>query len=348
MEMTVSNEQRKLRKATLAGSIWLLLFSTGLVHADGAVQVAVASAAAARTGESASLGVEQRLREELRAVMTELIETGAFGDKPPQQIALDVDAPAQRVSNLGLLVDSSGSGHDGLHVLGVTPGGSAEHMGLRAGDVLVALNGSALTDGSTAAATLRHAVDSLPSGGELAFDVRRDNQARSVSGAVNSVYLPPMRLRVGDGVALAANGGSAASVAVQATTPGASSATASAGCGRISDFDVAPRQQQLHAAKIISIDGVTPGPNGASSYRVTVGQHVLKVAERIESRYLSFNDRLRNSGSNRDQYKSLTVDVAPDTTTLIAARLNDDKRNEWQGGAYWDAVAWKQTTESCR
>jgi hypothetical protein len=348
MEMTISNEHGKMRKAALAGSVSLLLFATGAAHADGAAQVAAASSAAARVGENASLGAEQRLREELRAVMTELIETGAFGDKPPQQIALDVDAPAQRVTNLGLLVDSSGSGRDGLHVLGVTPGGSAEHMGLRAGDVLVALNGSALTDGSSAAATLRQTVDSLPSGGALAFDVRRDNQARSVSGTVNSVYLPPMRLRVGDGVALAANGGSAVATAVQTAAPAAASASTSAGCGRISDFDVAPRQQQLHAAKIISIDGVTPGPTGATSYRVTVGQHVLKVAERIESRYLSFNDRLRNSGSNRDQYKSLTVDVAPDTTVLIAARLNDDKRNEWQGGAYWDPIAWKQTTESCR
>ena len=347
--MMFSDNYRPMRKATLAASIALLLCATGFARAEGAAQIAAASAAAARAGENAGLGVEQRLREELRAVMTELIETGAFGDKSPQQISLDVDAPAQRVSNLGLLVDSSGTSRDGLHVLGVTPGGSAEHMGLRAGDVLVALNGTALTDGGSAAVTLRQAVDRLPSGGELAFEVRRDHQARSVSGAVNSVYLPPMRLSIGDGVALAAYGPSSASTAGQtAAASPASPAAAAAGCGRISDFDVAPRQQQLHAAKIISIDGVTPGPTGATSYRVTVGQHVLKVAERIESRYLSFNDRQRNSGSSRDQYKSLTVDVAPDTTTLIAARLNDGKRNEWQGGAYWDAVAWKQTAESCR
>jgi membrane-associated protease RseP (regulator of RpoE activity) len=347
MAMTFPEDYRPMRKTALAGSIVLLLLATGLAQAQEAAQVAAASVVATRAGENASLGVEQRLREELRAVMTELIESGAFGDKSPQQIALDVDAPAQRVSNLGLLVDSSGTAHDGLHVLGVTPGGSAEHMGLRAGDVLVALNGAALTDGNVAAVTLRQAVDRLPSGGELAFEVRRENQAHSVSGAVNSVYLPPMRLSIGDGVALAANGASAAA-AMPMAAAAATSASTSTGCGRISDFDVAPRQQQLHAAKIISIDGVTPGPTGATAYRVAVGQHVLKVAERIENRYLSFNDRQRNGGSNRDQYKSLTVDVAPDTTTLIAARLNDDKRNEWQGGAYWDPVAWKQTTESCR
>ncbi|MEP7044481.1 MAG: PDZ domain-containing protein [Dokdonella sp.] len=343
--MKISKEYRAGCKTMLAWSIPLLLLATGLAQGEGAAQIATASAAATRASENASLGVEQRLREELRAVMTELIETGAFGDKSPQQIALDVDAPAQRVSNLGLLVDSSGASRDGLHVLGVTPGGSAEHMGLRAGDVLVALNGAALTDGGTSTATLRQTVDSLPNGGELAFEVRRDHQARSVSGIVNSVYLPPMRLRVGDGVALAANGTGAAAAAMQTAT---ATATVAAGCGRISDFDVAPRQQQLHAATIISIDGVTPGPSGATSYRVNVGQHVLKVAERIESRYLSFNDRQRNGGSDRDRYKTLTVDVAPDTTTLIAARLNDDKRNEWQGGRYWDPVAWKQTAEGCR
>jgi hypothetical protein len=120
------------------------------------------------------------------------------------------------------------------------------------------------------------------------------------------------------------------------------------GCGRISDFDVAPRQDHLHAAKIISIDGVAPGPTGSRSYRVDAGRHVVKVAEQIENRYLSFNDRARNSGLATDRYKTLDVDVAPDTTTLIAARLNEDKRDESRNGAYWDPIAWKQSTESCR
>lgn len=341
--MKNSNVKRMSRKALLAWSVIALFATGGAAQADGATQLAGASSAVARGSEQPSLGVEQRLREELRVVMTELIETGAFGNTSPQQIALNVDTPAQRVSNLGLLVDSARDSHEGLQVLAVTPGGSAERMGVRAGDRLTALNGIALGGGSGAAAILRQTVDGLPNGSPLAFELHRDGRAQTISGTLASVYLPAMRLTVGDGIALASNGGSAA-----AAQAGASSAAASQGCGRISDFDVAPRQQQLHAAKIISIDGVTPGPTGSTSYRVDAGRHVLKVTELIDHRYLSFNDRQRNAGLSSDRYKTLTVDVAPDTTVLIAAHLNDDKRNEWQGGAYWDPVAWKQTSESCR
>ena len=167
--------------------------------------------------------------------------------------------------------------------------------------------------------------------------MQRDGKERSLSGTLASVYVPAARLIVGD----------AAQAASGATAP-AAAATAEAAvrdCARISDFDVAPRQQALHGAIIISIDGSLPGPHGATSFRVRPGPHVLQVAERIESRYLPFNDRLRNSS---DRYKTLRVDVPPNTTTLVAARLIPDKVNNWQNGAYWEPVAWKQAAEACR
>lgn len=329
-----------LRTPLLATALAASCAAFGIAHADDAAQLARSlSSAAAHSNASASISVEQRVRTELRSIMTELIESGAFGDKPPQQIALDIDAPAQRVSNLGVLVDSARDARDGLHVLGVTPGGGAERMGLRAGDVLVAMSGMSLAgDSGAAAASLRRTVDGLPNGSAIAFQISRDGHTQTVSGPLASVYVPAMRLHVGDGMQVASNADGATAMTAERAS----------GCGRISDFDAAPRQQQLHSAKIISIDGVTPGPTGATSYRVAAGSHVLTVANRIESRYLPFNDRARNSGVASAHYKKLTIDVAPDTTTLIAARLNEDKRNESQNDAYWDPVAWKQVAEACR
>ena len=316
----------------LAGSF---LLAAPVSAADDGALATVASAVA-HADSASTTSVEQRVRAELRAIVSELIESGAFGAQQPQSIALDVATPAERVSNLGLLLDSAHGGADGLQVLGVTPGSAAERMGVRAGDRLLALNGAPLT-GAAAAEDVRAALAGLPDGSALHFDVRRDGQPRQVEGTLASVYLPPMRLTIGQGVAM-----------VAAQDAPRHAAAGSDGCGRISDFDVAPRQQHLHAAKIISIDGVSPGPSGARSYRVGVGPHTLKVSERIESRYLSFNDRQRNSGTSSDHYKLLQVDVAPDTTTLIAARLNEDRRDQWQHGAYWDPVAWKQVDEACR
>lgn len=133
--------------------------------------------------------------------------------------------------------------------------------------------------------------------------------------------------------------GAAASIA-QSAEP----AAASGECGRISIFDNAPRQQDLHAATIISIDGRIPGTADQDVYRVPVGTHTLEVSERIDDRYLAFNDRLRDAGKT---YKKLTIDVAPDMTYSVAARLNEDQRRNWKDGAYWDPVVWNQAPESC-
>jgi hypothetical protein len=329
--------QTRVRSACAAA---LLLALTGMASADGGAQVATLASGTIGQGVPAvGMDVEQRVRAELRAVMTELVETGAFGNQPSQQISLAVDTPAERVNNLGLLVDSAHEHHDGLHVFGVTPGGGAEHIGLRAGDVLVALNGRSLADNADAAKELRSQVDRIPDGGSLAFDLRRDGRALALAGALSSVYLPPMRLTVGNGSLLASNAGAATAGTTSAVPIEAS------GCGRISDFDSAPRQQKLHRAKIISIDGALPGPTGSTSYRVTAGSHTVKVGEQIENRYLSFNDRVRMAN---DDYKTLRIDVPADTTVLVAARLNEDKRNEPRNGAYWDPVAWKEIPEGCR
>jgi hypothetical protein len=315
-------------------AVALAFAAVGGVHAQASAPLAATTAGAMLGTEAgvSSSNVEQRVRAELRAVMTELIESGAFGSAGAADIHLDIDTPAQQASNLGVLVDSSRKDRDGVHVLGITPGGAAQKMGMRGGDVLVAINGRSLTGSDSAAALLRNTVETLPNGGALGFDVRRDDRMLSLSGTLSSIRLPAMRLTIGDGEQVAAAGG----------------ATATGGCGRINDFDVAPRQQGLHAAKIIAIDGEAPGPQGSHSFRVSAGRHAVKVAELIDSRYLPFNDRLRNAGPSASHYKTIEVDVAPDTTSLIAAHLDDAKRAEWKDGAYWSPVAWKQISESCR
>jgi hypothetical protein len=187
-----------------------------------------------------------------------------------------------------------------------------------------------------AAARLRRRVDATVDQGRIAFDVRRDGGVRTLSGTLSSTYLPAMHLTIGGAIASTA-------LAASADAP-----APAAGCGRISDFDVAPRQQGLHAAKIISIDGEAPGPQGSHSFRVEAGRHVVKVSEQIEAKYLPFSDRLRNSGLSASAYKTIEVDVAPGTTNFVAAHLIEAQRSQWKDGAYWEPVAWKQVAESCR
>jgi len=335
------NKRIQFRRNVLALVAAAFIATIGVAQAAGEEQAAIGVSAAVHSGAGAGLNVEQRLREELRVVVMDLIQSGAFGTTSPQQIALNVEAPPQKVTNLGLIVDSAGSAGQGLQVLAVTPGGSADRMGLRAGDVLLALNDKPLaaTDG---AATLRQTVDALPDNGQLSFNVRRDGRTQTMTGASASMYLPAMHLSIGDGAALAAN----TAAPDQASYP-AVPVDDARGCGRISDFDVAPRQQDLHAATIIAIDGITPGPFGARAFQVGAGTHQVKIGERIKSKYISFDDRMRNSKSAQ-VYKTLMIDVEPNTTYFVAARLNESERNNPNNGAYWDPVMWKSVPEGCR
>ena len=329
--MTIMNAPA--RHAGFACAVVVALAMPGALPAaaEGATDGAAAAANAA---------VEQRVRAELQSVVSGLIESGALGATQARDLHLEVDSPARQVTNLGLLVDGDGARgeRDGVHVLGVTPGGAAEKIGVRSGDVLVAVGGQPLAGVDGAAAVLRRHVDAVPDQGAIVFDVRRDGRVEKLRGTLSSTYVPAMHLTIGNAIAATALAG----------TGDGAPAAATAGCGRIGDFDVAPRQQSLHAAKIISIDGVTPGPQGSHSFRVAAGRHVVKVSEQIEAKYLPFNDRLRNAGMTQSRYKTIEVDVAPDTTSLIAARLIEDQRTQWKDGAYWEPVAWKQIGESCR
>jgi PDZ domain len=284
----------------------------------------------------ASVGqdTEQRLRDELRSVLLRLAETGALGQRPVDA-TLSLNEPARRVNDLGMVVDSSNVAVDGLPVLATTPGSSAERMGLQPGDRVLAVNGESLRGlgadergRARAAAQLRERVERLADGAALKLDIQRDGRSLSLDGAVASVYLPALRMELGEGLATAAVAGT----------------RSDSGCGRISVFHIAPRSQHLYPAVIISLDGHTPGTAGQQTYRVAAGPHKLVVAEAIDSRDLSLSAAAL---SRRSAYKELSVDLAPGTTAMIAARLNPDQVGKSPAAAYWDPVVWKQIDEAC-
>jgi hypothetical protein len=134
----------------------------------------------------------------------------------------------------------------------------------------------------------------------------------------------------------------AAAASAQAGQPAPSD---SGSCGRISVFDVAPRNQDLYRARLMSIDGRTAGPVGSRTYRVPVGRHTLEVAEAIDVK--QFDDvELRQRDQRMDRYKTLEVDVKPDTTYLLAARLIESGRIA--DGSYWEPVIYGQDNERCK
>ncbi len=290
-------------------------------------------------------GLEHRLRAEIRVVLMDMIQSGELSAESDSPIALTIDSKAERAADLGIIVDTrnGAAASAGLRILGTTPGALANKIGLRNGDLIVAVNGEPLSalgdseDGSAQAGpVLRDALASLEEGSRLSFDIFRENRRMEVSGTMHFLHIPAFSLRVGgiDGTA-------------QAVANVDSPTHAGKSCGWITTFDNAPRQQQLHASILISIDGVSTPLRGRGSYQLATGKHLLKVGELIEDRYLGFGHAFRDRGTG-DRYKTLEVEVRPDTAYSLAARLNVDRRNEWREGKFWDPVIWSTKAERCR
>lgn len=286
---------------------------------------------------SAAPATAQRVREEMHQVLMRLATTGALGAHP-DQVQLNIDEPAQRSVNLGLLVDatSAANARDGLRVLGVTPGSTAEQLGVRPGDVVVAVNGRPLRElgaddsgHALAASTLKASVDALPAETNVQLEVRRNGTEVALNGPLQSVQLPALHVVLG---AAAMAGGDSQSV------------PSAAGCGRISLIDLAPRQEKLYGATILLVDGKTPGPTGAKNFRVDAGTHELLVAERFPTRAMGMGEF---ASLRKNTPKPLTVTVKPNTTVLIAAHFNEERAGQINNGGYWDPVAWKEIPETC-
>jgi hypothetical protein len=317
----------------------LCLLAAAAVSAHAADPVS-SSPAPASTASATSSAAEQRLRQDVQQMLSRLAASGALGQHP-DQIALRLDEPAQRVTNLGILVDSTSAerARDGLRVLGATPGSTGEHLGLRPGDVIVSVNSTSLrslgadADGrALAAATLKSTVEALPDAAPLRLDVLRDGETVAMNAPLESVTLPALRMELGTAALAAAD---------PATVGRSASAT---GCGRISTFDVASRGDRQYHARIILLDGVTPGPSGGEVYRVAAGEHKLLVAENIPTRQMGFSEI---ASMRRNTSKELVVTVKPDTTSMVAAQFHQDKGGDLAHGTYWDPVVWREVPESC-
>jgi len=240
-------------------ALMVALAMTAVAHAAGERAVAPVPAAAATAHPRET---EQRMRQDMQSMLSHLAESGALGQHP-EQLSLQVDEPARRVSNLGALVDSTSArnAHDGLHVLGATPGSTADRLGLHPGDVIVAVNGTSLRDlgadehgRALAAATMRAVVEGVPDAAPINVDVIRGGSALALTAPMQAVYLPAVRMELGSGAATALAAGDSRDATAAADT---------GGCGRISEFDVAPRGERLYAARILLIE--RPGPWGRAS-----------------------------------------------------------------------------------
>lgn len=260
---------------------------------------------------------QELVQQEVENLLLRLSESGALPG--PEDSPLVVQSPPQVRHDLGAVIDLA-LVEGGAPVLAVTPGGTAERIGLQPGDRLLALNQLRLGQGTTRSA-LREAVEA--NDGRIELEVARGGRTLALAGEADAVQTPEYSLTV-----------------APSTQP--------EGCGRISTFTSMPRTRELFPIALFQIDG-REMVHGLPDIRVKAGKHVLKLSEGIDRK--EFNNielvRMNQLRYGNRQYKYFEIEVKPNTTYRLAAKLLAGINRDIIGNNYWAPVVWEEYAQRC-
>lgn len=260
---------------------------------------------------------------ELDAALLQMSERGELKDAGRPQV---IQKPAQVRYELGAVVDVRSSRGAGLPILAVTPEGAATRIGMKVGDRLVALNGVRL-DGTAAPAPLLE--QAMQSGqGRITAAVMRGTATQTLQGAADIVAVPAYRLEIGPDAK-----GACGFVTVRAGT--------------------VPKTRNIFRAEITTIDGRSTPLQSTNRHQLAAGRHVLVVQELIDTNRVSPSQLVQIAKMKRfamaKAYKPLVIDIKPNTSYRIGARLLRDKLDvqSLRDNAYWEPVVWEEVAERC-
>src|SRR5690606_2266933 len=154
---------------------------------------------------------ERRVQQEVNAALVRLLANGEVSDADLAAMRLRHDGG--RIARFGALLSATQGvrGRSGAEVIAVTPGGSAESMGLVPGDFIVGVNGAAASGGSLSSDShpdpsefIRAQLDQ--SIGDVSLLVERDGRELVLAGPILSVQLPAYRLDLGAAITQSALG----------------------------------------------------------------------------------------------------------------------------------------------
>lgn len=232
--------------------------------------------------------------------------------------------PAVSQWSLGMVIDGRGGARDGVQVLALSPGGTAERIGVQVGDRLLAINGQSLVGARLSNSVFESAL--ADGSGEIQLEVERDGAPLTLSGRADAA------------AAVAGNGA--------ATQPG---------CGYVSTVGVPPRvSRNIFRAEITQINGDSTPLEPLNRYQVPAGRHVVVVREFIDRHLISRGDAQRIHRVQRREgaraYKALVVDVEPGMRYSIGAELLPDRMSpdEIRAHDWWQPVVWESRPEACR
>jgi membrane-associated protease RseP (regulator of RpoE activity) len=131
--------------------------------------------AAPAWSESEDPTTEQRLEEASRRLEEAAREVARLSGEvhgPGAMERFELRVAGRPRAMIGVMLGDSDQAGDGVRVEGVSPGGPAAEAGIRAGDVIVAIDGKSIGTGRE----LVRAMQEVEPGQKVALDVRRDDR----------------------------------------------------------------------------------------------------------------------------------------------------------------------------
>lgn len=217
--------------------------------------------------------------------------------------------------NHGLVIDAHPDA-DGVTIRAVTPEQAGEHLGLRTGDRILAVNGHALR-APTSRVDFEKAIAS--SGGRVVVDVSRGGVNLRRSGVLDE----------------------------RAEVAGT--------CAWVTGSGSPPRNTDgIFNTEIAMIDGRATPLFQLNRHALQAGRRVLVVAELIGDDYFLTDRQIEQRSAARDRLRArankvIVVDVAPGHSYHVGARMKRD-RLSMSGiyhNDYWEPVVWKTEAAAC-
>ena len=233
--------------------------------------------------------------------------------------------PAQELVHLGLVFDSDNV-NNGYDVLSVTPGSTADKLGIKSKDIILKINDIIINNSTTESAI--HLLKNLKIGNTLKLTVKSETGERELTSTLTGQYVPEIRLELGP-----------VSELVSMKSGGLANINeASKSCGVVSVLLNPPEARDIFPASIHKIDDDHLKRN-RSSFKLPVGKHTIYIQEYIDVKNITIRRRSRA--------KPIEIEVKENTTYRIGAQFHRDKALKIHKGGYWSPMVWNTFNQEC-
>ena len=144
----------------------------------------ISTLAWAQTDDALDLAkIELLVEDEMVAMNEEFEELGEEIQEMVAEIKKTVREAMEDGAFIGILLETDRKQNDGVHIIGVTPGGPAQAVGIKTGDVVVEINGESTkksVDGSPAK-NLQRSLKKVAPGETVRLKLKRDGEEISLA-----------------------------------------------------------------------------------------------------------------------------------------------------------------------